>query len=108
MFGRRTIGRALALVVCSLAVVFGAACGGGGQSGNGEGQDNQGPFTIGVSNGFVASEWRTQMIDDLQRVNEGYKQGGLTEDLVIESATVDPQGPNQQMRNLNKDRKSVG
>jgi ribose transport system substrate-binding protein len=100
MLGRRTIGRALALVVCSVAVVFAAACGGGGQGGNGGGGGNQGPFTIGVSNGFISSEWRTQMIDDLQRVNDEYKQEGLTEDLVIESADVDPQGQIQQMRNL--------
>jgi ribose transport system substrate-binding protein len=101
MVGRWTIGRALALVVCSVAVVFAAACGGGGQGGNGGGQGgNQGPFTIGVSNGFVGSEWRTQMIDDLQRVNDEYKKEGLTEDLVIENATVDTQGQIQQMRNL--------
>jgi ribose transport system substrate-binding protein len=100
MLERRTIGRALALVVCSVAVVFAAACGGGGQGGNGGGGGNQGPFTVGVSNGFISSEWRTQMIDDLQRVNEEYKQEGLTEDLVIESADVDPQGQIQQMRNL--------
>jgi ribose transport system substrate-binding protein len=100
MLGRRTIGRALALVVCSVAVVFAAACGGGGQGGNSGGGGNQGPFTVGVSNGFISSEWRTQMIDDLQRVNEEYKQEGLTEDLVIESADVDPQGQIQQMRNL--------
>jgi ribose transport system substrate-binding protein len=99
MFGRRTIGRTLALVVCSLAVVFAAACGGGG-GGQSGGQGDQGPFTIGVSNGFISSEWRTQMIDDLQRVNEDYKQEGLTEDLVIESADVDAQGQIQQMRNL--------
>jgi ribose transport system substrate-binding protein len=99
MVGRSTIGRALALVVCSVAVVFAAAC--GGQGGNGGGQGgNQGPFTIGVSNGFISSEWRTQMIDDLQRVNDEYKQEGLTEDLVIESADVDDQGQIQQMRNL--------
>jgi ribose transport system substrate-binding protein len=100
MLGRRTIGRALALVVCSVAVVFAAACGGGEEGGNGGGEGNQGPFTVGVSNGFISSEWRTQMIDDLQRVNEEYKQEGLTEDLVIESADVDPQGQIQQMRNL--------
>jgi ribose transport system substrate-binding protein len=101
MVGRWTIGRALALVVCSVAVVFAVACGGGGQGGNGGGQGgNQGPFTIGVSNGFISSEWRTQMIDDLQRVNDEYKQEGLTEDLVIESADVDDQGQIQQMRNL--------
>jgi ribose transport system substrate-binding protein len=99
MFGRK-IGRVWALVVCSVAVVFVAACGDGGQGGDGGGQGNQGPFTIGVSNGFISSEWRTQMIDDLQRVNDEYKKEGLTEDLVIESADVDVQGQIQQIRNL--------
>jgi ribose transport system substrate-binding protein len=100
MFGRTLTGRVLALAVCLVTVVFVAACGGGGQGGNGGGQGNEGPFTIGVSNGFISSEWRTQMIDDLQRVNGEYKQEGLTEDLVIESADVDAQGQIQQMRNL--------
>ena len=92
MFERTLTGRVLALTVCLVTVVFVAACGGGGQGGNGGGQGNEGPFTIGVSNGFISSEWRTQMIDDLQRVNNEYKQEGLTEDLVIESADVDAQG----------------
>ena len=100
MCRRGMIGRVLALAVCSVAVLFAVACGGGGQGGSGGGQGNQGPFTIGISNGFISSEWRTQMIDDLQRVNDEYKKEGLTEDLVIENATVDPQGQIQQMRNL--------
>jgi len=70
MFIQGMIGRVLALAVCSVAVLFAAACGGGGQGGSGGGQGNQGPFTIGVSNPFVGSEWRTQMIDDLQTVND--------------------------------------
>jgi ribose transport system substrate-binding protein len=82
-------------------VVLAVACGGGGgQGGGGGGEANEGPYTIGVSNGFISSEWRTQMIDDLQRVNNEYKQEGLTDDLVIESADVDAQGQIQQMRNL--------
>src|SRR5687768_12270033 len=99
MFGRKSIGRALAVVVCLVAATFAAACG-GGQGGSGGGGGDQGPFTIGVSNGFISSEWRTQMIDDLETVNDEYKKKGLTEDLVIESADVDPQGQIQQMRNL--------
>jgi ribose transport system substrate-binding protein len=98
MFGRKGVGKVL--VACAAIVVLAVACGGGGQSGEGGGQANEGPYTIGVSNGFISSEWRTQMIDDLQRVNNEYKQEGLTEDLVIESADVDAQGQIQQMRNL--------
>ena len=100
MFGPRVMGRVLTLVVCAVTVVFVAACGGGSQGGGGGGGGGEGPFTIGISNGFISSEWRTQMIDDLQTVNDEYKKEGLTEDLVIESADVDPQGQIQQMRNL--------
>lgn len=59
-----------------------------------------GPFTIGISNGFVGSEWRTQMLEDLETVNAEYKAAGLTNDLVIESADTDVQGQTQQIRNL--------
>ncbi|MBA3469478.1 MAG: ABC transporter substrate-binding protein [Herpetosiphonaceae bacterium] len=58
------------------------------------------PFTIGISNGFVGSEWRTQMLSELQRVNAEYKAAGLTTDLIVESADVDVQGQTQQIRNL--------
>lgn len=57
-------------------------------------------FTIGVSNGFVGSEWRTQMLDNMQTINNAYKARGLTNDLVIQSADVDVQGQIQQIRNL--------
>jgi ribose transport system substrate-binding protein len=57
-------------------------------------------FTIGVSNGFVGSEWRTQMLDNMTAVNKGYMGRGLTNELVIQSADVDVQGQIQQIRNL--------
>ncbi len=57
-------------------------------------------FTIGVSNGFVGSEWRTQMIQNMEAVNAEFKAQGLTNDLVIESADVDVQGQTQQIQNL--------
>ncbi|MFW6069482.1 MAG: ABC transporter substrate-binding protein [bacterium] len=59
-----------------------------------------GPYTIGVSNGFVGSEWRTQMIQNLQEANEEYMEMGVTDDLVIESADTDVQGQIQQIQNL--------
>lgn len=64
------------------------------------GETAAGPFTIGISNGFVGSEWRTQMIAELQKANDAYKTAGTTTDLVIESADTDVQGQTQQIRNL--------
>jgi len=58
------------------------------------------PFTIGVSNGFVGSEWRTQMIQNLQEINAEYMAQGLTNELIIESADVDVPGQIQQIQNL--------
>jgi ribose transport system substrate-binding protein len=57
-------------------------------------------FTIGISNGFVGSEWRTQMIQNLQEVNAELMAEGLTNELIIESADVDIQGQIQQIQNL--------
>lgn len=59
-----------------------------------------GPFTIGLSNSFVSSEWRTQMIQQLEDVNAEYQAAGLTNDLIIESADTDAQGQIQQIQNL--------
>ncbi|WP_366519217.1 substrate-binding domain-containing protein, partial [uncultured Thermanaerothrix sp.] len=57
-------------------------------------------FTIGISNPFVGSEWRSQMIKDLQEVNAEYMAQGLTNELIIESYDTDVQGQIQQIRNL--------
>ena len=59
-----------------------------------------GPFTVGLSNSFVSSEWRTQMIQDMEEVNQEFMDAGLTGDLVIESADTDAQGQIQQIQNL--------
>src|SRR5512138_957081 len=57
-------------------------------------------FTIGVSNPFISSEYRTQMIAELQEVNKEYMDKGITTDLVIESADTDVAGQIQQLQNL--------
>ena len=59
-----------------------------------------GPFTIGISNPFISSEYRTQMIDSLITINEEYKALGLTNDLVIESFDTDVAGQIEQIENL--------
>ena len=57
-------------------------------------------FKIGVSNGFVGSEWRTQMFDNIKAVFAEYQKAGLVSELVIQSADADVPGQVQQIRNL--------
>lgn len=85
----------LALIVLTLASLL-AACGTPGTGSTAR----EKPYTIGISNGFVGSEWRTQMLQEMENVNAEYKAEGLTTDLVVESADTDVQGQTQQIRNL--------
>ncbi|HEX7040456.1 MAG TPA: substrate-binding domain-containing protein [Trueperaceae bacterium] len=58
-------------------------------------------FTIGVSNGFVGSEWRTIMVQDLERTAAAIEEElGIDLELVFENADVDVQGQIQQVQNL--------
>lgn len=57
-------------------------------------------YTIGVSNGFIGSEWRTQMIRQMEAVTDELSERGIEIELVIESANVDVQGQIQQIQNL--------
>lgn len=57
-------------------------------------------FTIGISNPFISSEYRTQMIQELIEVNKEYMDAGITNELVIESADTDVAGQIQQLQNL--------
>ena len=57
-------------------------------------------FTIGVSNPFISSEYRTQMIAELIETNQEYMDAGITNELVIESADTDVAGQIQQLQNL--------
>lgn len=72
----------------------------GGASDGGSGEERKAPFTIGVSNAFVGSEYRTQMIDDIKTVFEEYKKQDLVDELVLENADADVNGQIQQIRNL--------
>jgi len=57
-------------------------------------------FSVGVSNPFISSEYRTQMIAELQEVNQEYMDAGIANELVIESADTDVAGQIQQLQNL--------
>lgn len=65
-------------------------------------QDDQ-KFTIGVSNSFVGSEWRTQMIQNMQDIATELSDDadlGIDIELVIESEDTDAAGQEQQIQNL--------
>ena len=82
-------------VVALLALSAGILSACGGQAGGGGA-----PYTIGISNPFISSEYRTQMIDELIETNKEYMDLGLTEELVIESFDTDVAGQIEQIENL--------
>ncbi len=57
-------------------------------------------YKIGVSNGFISSEWRTQMLQNMEDVAAELGEQGITIELVVESANVDVPGQIQQIQNL--------
>ncbi|MFA9431403.1 substrate-binding domain-containing protein [Egicoccus sp. AB-alg2] len=112
MRSTRSRGRLLLGISTAVALVL-TACGGNGDDGTAAGTGEEageeagdggeaaaGPFTIGVSNGFTGSEWRTQMLDNIQEVFAEYEEQGLVDDLIIESDDVDEAGQIEQIRNL--------
>jgi simple sugar transport system substrate-binding protein len=57
-------------------------------------------YTIGLSNGWVGSEWRTQMIDEARAAAEAWGERGVDIELVIQSSDVDVQGQIAAVRNF--------
>jgi ribose transport system substrate-binding protein len=57
-------------------------------------------FKIGLSNGWVGSEWRTQMIDEAKAVAEKWKEKGVNVEVVVQSANVDVPGQIAHVRNF--------
>lgn len=49
-------------------------------------------FTIGLSNGWVGSEWRTQMIAEAEEAAAAWADQGVTVNVVVQSANVDVPG----------------
>lgn len=59
------------------------------------------PFRVAISNGFVGSEWRTQMVESAQVVFEEYKARGLvTGELYVNHAGPDVTAQIAQLRNM--------
>lgn len=102
MKSRRTI-TSLAALIASAALMTGCSTptsSGGSDTATGDGETAAGPFTIGVSNAFVGSEYRTQMIEAIQEVFDEYKAEGVVDELILENADADVNGQIQQIRNL--------
>lgn len=57
-------------------------------------------FRIGLSNGFVGSEWRTQMIEEAQAAAAAWAERGVEVEVVVQSGNVDVQGQIGHVRNF--------
>lgn len=57
-------------------------------------------YTIGLSNGWVGSEWRTQMIDEASAAAAAWKDRGVDVEVVVQSSDVDVQGQIAAVRNF--------
>ena len=57
-------------------------------------------FKIGLSNGWVGSEWRTQMIEEAQAAAQAWQDRGVDVQVIVQSADVDAQGQIGQVRNF--------
>ncbi|KFC72720.1 putative sugar ABC transporter, substrate binding protein putative ribose ABC transporter [Bosea sp. LC85] len=57
-------------------------------------------YKIGLSNGWVGSEWRTQMIEEAQAAAAAWKAKGVNVEVVVQSSTVDVQGQIGHVRNF--------
>lgn len=57
-------------------------------------------FKIGLSNGWVGSEWRTQMIDEAKAAAAAWKERGVNVEVVVQSANVDVPGQIAHVRNF--------
>ena len=55
---------------------------------------------IGLSNGWVGSEWRTQMIDEAKAAAEKWKEKGVNVTVEVQSANVDVPGQIAHIRNF--------
>lgn len=57
-------------------------------------------YTIALSNGWVGSEWRTQMIEEAQAAAAAWAEKGITVNVVVQSKNVDVQGQIADVRNF--------
>lgn len=59
-----------------------------------------GPYIVGVSNGYVGNNWRTQMLDDLDLMSQKYIEDQLIKEIIIKNAGNDVNNQILQIRYL--------
>ena len=57
-------------------------------------------YTIGLSNGWIGSEWRTQMIDEASAAADAWQERGVDVEVVVQSNNVDVPGQIAHVRNF--------
>jgi ribose transport system substrate-binding protein len=57
-------------------------------------------YVIGVSNGWVGSEWRTQMVEEAQAAAKAWGEKGVEVELLVQSKNVDVQTQIADVRNF--------
>ncbi|MGI6778532.1 MAG: ABC transporter substrate-binding protein [Acetivibrionales bacterium] len=60
-------------------------------------------ITIGLSNGYIGNNWRTQMLEDVMVSFEKYKKEGLVDKIIVQNAGLDVNNQIAQIRNMIKD-----
>lgn len=55
-------------------------------------------IVVGVSNGFVGNNWRSQMIEDIEKSFAIYKEQGLVDELIVKNAGLDINNQIDQIR----------
>ncbi len=64
------------------------------------GQDEGDGFVVGISNPWVGSEWRTQMVDNVLAAAQPYIDSGLIQEVIVQSFDTTLEGQIDQIRNL--------
>ena len=57
-------------------------------------------YKIGLSNGWVGSEWRTQMVEEAQAAAQAWKARGVDVEVIVQSATKDVPAQIGDIRNF--------
>lgn len=59
-----------------------------------------GPYIVGVSNGYIGNNWRTQMLDDLDSMSQQYIGDQLIKEIIVKNAGNDVNNQILQIRYL--------